>query len=333
MAARPTRVLTDADVRRVFEWSDAVRALRAAYSSSDDAKRFPARTMARGDGVWLRTLSGVSADGKLMGAKLIAASPRAQRASYLVALFDQASTELVALLDGNAITGFRTAATSALAADCLARTGALTVGIIGSGFEAKNHLRALAAVRELRSVRVYSPRAESRQRFIVELSDLGLDITSANDARTAVDGADVVVCAARSRDESPTLYADGLAVGATVLSIGSTLPEQREVDVSVIAASKLIVSDMMEEVSHDTGDMLAAATADIPFSRKMISLAAVVSGQHVGRQSHTELILYKSVGAWIQDLAVAAACLARATEQGIGLVSAPIVIPVDKGKS
>ena len=85
--------------------------------------------------------------------------------SYLISLFDQGSAELVALLDGNSITGYRTAATSALAADLLAPPGPLTVSVLGSGFEAKKHVRALAAVRELKSVQVFSPRAESRERF------------------------------------------------------------------------------------------------------------------------------------------------------------------------
>jgi alanine dehydrogenase len=82
-----------------------------------------ARSIARGDGTWVRVLPGVPGDGGLMGAKIIAAAPRAGRVSYLIALFDQATTELVALIDGNTVTGYRTAATSALAADLLAVPG------------------------------------------------------------------------------------------------------------------------------------------------------------------------------------------------------------------
>src|SRR5262245_41783302 len=124
-----TRLLTDADVHAVFDWASAVAALRRAYSAPDDLARYPVRSMARGEGVWLRTLSGVAADGDLMGAKLIAASIRGKRASYLIPLFRQDTAELVALLDGNSITGFRTAATSALAADCLAPERPLSVAV------------------------------------------------------------------------------------------------------------------------------------------------------------------------------------------------------------
>jgi ornithine cyclodeaminase/alanine dehydrogenase len=98
-----------------------------------------------------------------MGVKVIAGAFARRQVSYLISLFDQDTAELVALMDGNSITGYRTAATSALAADLLARAGALTVAVIGSGFEARKHVRALAAVRILHAVRVFSPRAESRR--------------------------------------------------------------------------------------------------------------------------------------------------------------------------
>jgi len=231
--------------------------------------------MARGDGLWLRTLSGVCPDGGLMGAKLIAASIRNRRAAYLIPLFDQQTVELVALVDAASITGFRTAATSALAADALTPAHALTVAVIGSGFEARMHLRALAAIRDIKAVRVFSPNPASRARFIGELADLGLSITSAENAPAAVAGADLIICAARSRDETPTLHGDWIGEGAAVISIGSTLPEQREVHVSVVARARVIVADAVEEVSHDTGDMLAARQAGIDFEPRLVSLFEV----------------------------------------------------------
>src|SRR4051812_1733649 len=197
-----TVFLTDADVRSVLDWPMAISALRDVYAQEVDEKRYPERTMARSGSAWLRTLSGVAADTDLMGAKLIAVSLTSRRASYLIPLFDQRSAELVALLDANSITGYRTAATSALAADLLSVDGPLEVAVIGSGFEAKNHVRALAAVRELKEGRVFSPRAESRARFVDELADLPVIVLPATSAEAAVSGASLVVCAARSRDES-----------------------------------------------------------------------------------------------------------------------------------
>ena len=320
-----TLLLDDQAVRDSFGWARAIDALRAAYAGDVADSRYPERSMARGDGSWLRTLTGISADNGLMGAKLIAASMKTRQVSYLIPLFDEHTAELVALIDGQSITGFRTAATSAAAADLLA-PGELDVAVIGSGFEANKHLRALAAARALSSVSVWSPRAESRSRFVADLDDLELPLSAAQDAESAVGAANLVICAARSRDESPTVRGAWLRPGTTVISVGSTLPEQREVDVELLDRAELIVADMVDEVLHDTGDALAAKAAGVDLGSKTISLADLVAGRHPGRTSSDQILVYKSVGSAVQDIAVAAMCLAEARRLGLG-VPLPISIP------
>ena len=176
-----TLLLDDAAIRVSFDWRIAITALRDAYAGEVDEARYPERSMARGEHSWLRSLTGVTADTGLMGAKLIAVSLQARAASYLIPLFDESTAGLVALLDGQSITGFRTAATSALAADLLARPGPLTVAVIGSGFEAKHHVRALASVpRALLGAGLEPTGGESRARFVTELADLNVPIGAAD---------------------------------------------------------------------------------------------------------------------------------------------------------
>lgn len=323
-----TVLLDDAAVRAAFDWNLAVTAVREAYSRDSGDQRFPPRTMARGDGTWLRTLSGVPAAPGLMGAKLIAVALGTRRASYLIPLYDQQSAELVALLDGNSVTGFRTAATSALAADLLSVPGPLEVAVIGSGFEAKNHVLALAAVREVKAIQVYSPRPESRARFAHELADL--PVTPVESPQAAVVEADLVICAARSRNESPTLLGEWLRPGLTVVSIGSTLPEQREVDPGVLARADVLVADVVDEVCSDTGDFIAARAAGVDVANRVRSLADVVSRREDGRTDPTQITVYKSVGSAIQDLAVAGMCVDNAQRLGLGTPMPVSFDPVQK---
>jgi alanine dehydrogenase len=322
-----TLLLGDADIRAVLDWRPAVDALRAAYAAECDGARYPGRSIARGDGTWLRVLPGVPGGGGLMGAKIIAAAPRAGRVSYLIALFDQATAELVALLDGNTITGYRTAATSALAADLLAVEGPLTVGVLGSGFEAGKHLRAIAAIRDITAARVYSPRAASRERFARDLADLSVPVKPAASAEEAVAGSALVICAARSHDESPVLLGRWLTSGMTVVSVGSTVPEQREVDADTIARADVIVADVVDEVLHDTGDLIAARAAGADAAGRVTSLADLVSGAPLGRTDNSQIVLYKSVGSAVQDLAVAAMCVRAALDGWIG-TRVPVPIEV-----
>lgn len=327
----PTMFLGSGDVVAAFDWGEAVKALRLAYSVPVQEAMFPPRSMARGEGKWLRTLSGIDAASGFMGAKLIAANMRNRCASYLVPLFDQETTELRALIDGNAITGFRTAATTALAVDALTHAGPIHLGILGSGFEARNHLRALAAIRQIDKVDVFSPNPASRANFAASLTDLGIAIGGCDSAREVVEkGPSILICAARSRDEQPLFNGDWLQPGTTVASIGSTLPEQRELDARSLQRAAVIVADMPEEVAHDTGDMIAARDAGLALDDRIIALADLIGGRQAGRTGSDDIVIYKSVGAALQDLVVAALCLRRATEMGLATPLPRTIMPVKK---
>ncbi|RJF95782.1 ornithine cyclodeaminase family protein [Noviherbaspirillum saxi] len=323
--------VTDDAVTAVADWRAAVAVLRDAYSRPMAPEMVPPRTMARGQGFWLRGLCAISPSGEYMGCKLIAASPKIHRASYLISLFDQRTMDLAALVDGNRVTGIRTAATSAVAVDLLAPQRPLRIAIIGSGFEAKGLLEAVLSIREVAEARVFSPTPASRTRFADSFrQQAGLNITAADSAEQAVRNADVVLCAARSRDETPVMRGEWLSQGATVVSIGSTLPEQREVDETTLGRAHRIVADMPEEVAHDTGDALAAKAAGIDVEGKMVSLADVASGRVQGRTFDSEIVIYKSVGSALQDVVIAEMLLKRASQERLTTAMPATVLTIDK---
>jgi ornithine cyclodeaminase/alanine dehydrogenase len=145
-----------------------------------------------------------------------------------------------------------------------------------------------------------------------------------------VSGASVILCAARSYDETATLHGEWLQPGSTVVSIGSTVREQREVDPETIGRADVVVADMVEEVLHDTGDLIAARAAGIDISDRIRSLADVVAGRRDGRTDPRQIVLYKSVGSAVQDLAVAAMCVEAAQKAGIGAEFPIHIQPVEK---
>ena len=308
-----TPFISDSDVAELASWPKAIAALADAYAKPIKPAMVPPRVMARGEGFWLRGLCAVSPSGEYMGCKLISASPKIKRASYLISLFDQRTMALAALVDGNRITDIRTAATAVVAVNAANPTGALRVGILGSGALAKGLLTALLAVREVALARVFSPTPASRQKFADAFqASHGLSVEVVDNPQAAIDGVDVVVCAARSRDESPVLLGEWLQPGMVVLSVGSTLPEQREVDVAAMARADLIVADMPEEVVHETGDSLQAIRAGVDVAGKTVSLGDVLSGQVPARQSPEDIVLYKSVGSALQDVVTAEMLLREA---------------------
>ena len=133
----------------------------------------------------------------------------------------------------------------------------------------------------------------------------------------AVEGASIVLAAARSHDETPILRGRWLRDGMLVVSIGSTAPEQREIDEDVVAACDLIVCDVCEEVARETGDMLAASAAGVAFEHKMVSLNELMTGAAADRLAAAHRPMFKSIGAAIQDIVVAELAVSQAVAAGL----------------
>ena len=257
------RYLSEQDTRNLLAWPKVIACLASAYGRSTDPRAAPPRVVARAGGRWLRALTAISPDGACMGAKLIVKGAPA-RADHLIALWNQQSGALACLMNAKTVTAMRTAGTSAVAVDAIARRDRpLRLAVLGSGREAQTHVSAIAAVRSVSALKIYSPTPENRERFAGSCArQLQADCRSVDAPAAAVEGADLVIAAARSHDESPILKGEWLRPGMLIVSIGSTVPEQREVDPEVVRRADAIVADVTEEVAHETGDMIAARVAD-----------------------------------------------------------------------
>jgi ornithine cyclodeaminase/alanine dehydrogenase len=313
----------------VFDWPEAIAALARAYAADAPATATPPRTVAADAGAWLRTLPALPASGRYFGAKLMGMAPTADApgVEYVIVLWDRETSRIAAFVDGHEVTAFRTAATSAAALDRLAPPGPIRLGVLGSGLEATMHVRAFAAVRPIERLVVASPTPVRREAFAAAAArDLGCEALAVADGEAAADGASVVLCAARSHDEQPILYGDWLAPDVTVVSIGSTIPAQREIDHSVVAGSDLIVCDTIDEVVEQTGDMLAAASAGVDVTQHTFSLHDLLAGALDQRLAQARRRLFKSVGGGLQDVVVAEVIVRRALDAGL---TTPLPIAFD----
>ena len=275
--------------------------------------------MARGERTWIRALASAPPSGRYMGAKVFGMS-RDKRVGYTIALMDQQSGGFAGLLDAYYVTSFRTGATSAVAVDKLATPGTEDRGgarqRLGGEFA---HARAQGSPANLRAAGVQPDRGRTARPLPPACrSEHGIPSVAVASAEAAVTGADIVVASARSRDETPILYGRWLKPGMVVVSIGSTLPEQREIDASVVDACDLIVCDMPEEVIDETGDMIAAKAAGIAFDHKIASLNDLMLGKLADRVKSARIPMFKSIGAGIQDIVIAELAFERAVERGLG---------------
>ena len=312
-----TLFLTDEDVAALADWDHVIAALREAYTREDVPSSTPERAVATTAAGWQRVMPSAPPGAKFAGSKTIAASMRNGLASYLITLFDQQDSRLAALIDGNRITGLRTAATAAAALTALLPARPITVSVVGSGFEARAQLRAASRIAEITAARGSSPTPANRERFAAELSEeLGIDVIAVGSAREAVEGADLVLAAARSRDETPTVMSEWVADDATVVSVGSTTPSQRELDPALIGRAGFIVADALAEVLHDSGDMIVAREAGFDPDAVTISLHDLLGGR--ATRPPQGIAIYKSTGSGFQDIVLAELLYDLAVEQGRG---------------
>jgi alanine dehydrogenase len=219
--------------------------------------------------------------------------------SHFILLFDGESGDLSALIDGGGeLNIWRTGAPAGVAGRYLGLPGAKTVGLLGSGRQARGQLLALRrALPELERARVFSPTKEHRGRYAKEMSDwLGIDVESVDDPETAVKGASIVSLATSSR--SKIVEPHWIARGALVISITSgQLPEQ------LIAGARVIVS-WKEEVlnGNPPRQPYAAMIAAGKWSADKIAgeLGEVILGKVPARRNTGEIVIFESVGmpAW-----------------------------------
>jgi len=238
--------------------------------------------------------------------------------SGLVLVFD-ATTGLLRmiLLDNGYLTELRTGAAGALAADLLARRDIETVGIIGSGGQARYQLDALLGVRRPRRVLVYGRSAPSVSAYAREMSArLGLAVTPVASARDAVVDSDVVVTTTPSRQ--PIVRAEWVRPGTHITAVGSDGPDKRELESAVLARADLIVADRLDQCLRLGEIHHAVAEGAIDAGRVHGELGAVAAGLVRGRGSDHEITVADLTGVGVQDAAMADLVAAAALSGGLG---------------
>ena len=262
------------------------------------------------------------ADPPALGAKVVTVFPSNSAAGLpthlaTIVLLDSMTGELLAIADGRFITEARTAAVSAVSVKRLARENASRLAIIGSGVQARSHLEAIALVRHLSSVRVWSPTAAHRDSFAREMQPrIAAPISVAASAQDAVDGADVVVLVTASRE--PVIRRDWIGAGTHICAVGACRPDQREMDSALVASARLIV-DSRTGALAEAGDLvIPIAEGTLDASHVAGELGEVVLGTVAGRTSDIETTIFKSLGMAVEDVAAAHLAYTRAAERGLG---------------
>jgi ornithine cyclodeaminase/alanine dehydrogenase-like protein (mu-crystallin family) len=217
-------------------------------------------------------------------------------------LYDAATGEPLAHIDGNEITARRTAAASALAARHLAAPGAASLLVVGSGRVASLLPQAYRLVRPIREVTVWSRNHDNALKLADQLSADGFAARASLDLEAAARKADIVSCATLAAE--PVIHGQWLRPGSHLDLIGGFTPQMRETDDACFAGARVFVDTL--EALQKSGDLLG------PMSRGVLApadiegtLETLCRGQAEGRRGAIERTVFKSVGTALEDLAAA----------------------------
>jgi alanine dehydrogenase len=230
---------------------------------------------------------------------------------FLVVLFSLADARVDALIEADKLGQLRTGAASGVAARCLARPGAATLGVIGCGWQAESQVASVrVAVPSIERVVVHCRNEERLARFC-----------AANDCEPAEspgDAAaqDIVVTVTTSRD--PVLRGEWLQPGALVCAVGANDAGARELDNVVLERASFVCCDSRAQSQRESGDLIEPVERGVLDWLEVHELQEVVAGEVHGRQADDDVVLFKSNGLAAWDLAVGARVVQLAREQGVG---------------
>jgi alanine dehydrogenase len=307
---------TEADVRELLPMREAIALMQSVFErlAKGEAINQPRRRLILPTGSVLHYMAG--SDGRYFGAKVYSAHAR-HGAHFLFLLYRAENAEPLAIIEANHLGQIRTGAASGLATKYMARRDADTLGIIGSGFQARSQLEAMLAVKPFRQVKVWSRDSAKRTAFATECTSLFSTPVAATDtAEEAVRGAMVVVTATNAKE--PVLAAEWIAPGAHINAMGSNQANRRELPPELIQQAGVIAVDSIEQARMESGDLILALDENGWKNPKIVELKDVVAGAALRERPHEAITIFKSNGIAVEDVISAGYVFEHGSKQGRG---------------
>jgi alanine dehydrogenase len=302
--------LREAEVDELLSPADAIEAVEGCFAriAAGSVENRPRLRLGLDDGL-LNVMA--AADPELGVAALKAYTGFREGARFVVALFAADRPELLALIEADRLGQRRTGAASAVAARRLARPGAQTLGVIGTGWQAGSQVESIrTALPGIGRVVAFSRTEEHLTDFCERY---GAEPAEYN--REAAEQ-DVVVTVTTSRD--PVLRGEWLKPGALVCAVGANRLDARELDNAAVERAAFVCCDSKEQARLEAGDLVEPVERGVLDWLEVHELAEVVGGQLQGRAHDDDIVLFKSVGIAAEDAAVAKLVHDRALERGLG---------------
>jgi alanine dehydrogenase len=312
-----TLLLTEADVRSLLTMPIALEIVEESLRRQGNGELVlhPRRRIKLPDNALLHYMAAADPVRGYIGMKLYTVVRGVAR--FVVPLFRSTTGEMAALIEADALGQLRTGAASGVATKYLANANARTACIIGTGYQARTQLEAIAAVRRLERVRAFGRDPERRETFCREMSErIGVAVEAASSGEEAVKGADIIITATSAT--KVVLEGARLAPGMHINAMGANWPQKRELDAAAVDRADKIVVDSIEQSKMEAGDLIQAFGEDQSRWNAVQELSQIVAGKAPARSNADRITLFKSNGIATWDLAAAVRVYEMAVARSMG---------------
>ncbi|MBB6123082.1 ornithine cyclodeaminase family protein [Sphingobium subterraneum] len=308
--------ISEAEVVSLMSLPEAITALRDGLREEAAGR---ASNMVKTHATWdngstLHAIGAVFEGWGVVGTKTWAHT--AGGAMPLLVLIDAANGAVLAIIEAFALGQMRTGGISGVATDLMARGDATRMAIIGAGKQSLAQVAAVAAVRPLDRVTVWSPTPANREALAAKIeASLHIEAIATATLDEALDSADIVTLATRAR--VPFLASNSLPAGVHINAVGAITPERAEFAPDLLARSDLLAADSVPQVRKLSREFVEAFGEDEAAWSRLKPLSALVAAS-ASRSDRTDLSVFKAMGMGISDLSLGIALLNRARAAGLG---------------
>jgi len=313
-------IVSEECCQRVVTRADAYTAVESVFSamSSGAAYNFPVVREAIGHADALYGFkSGFDRDKLILGVKSGGYWPGNMKQSLsnhqsTVLLFNPDTGQLQAVVAGNHLTALRTAASSAVSINHLARKDATVLGMIGAGHQSTFQLRAALEQRTFKKVLAWNSNADRLQALaaVAEEHQIAFEAVS---RELVARQSDVIITITSAHD--PLLLSDWIRPGTHIACMGTDTKGKQELDPAIFKTASVFTDEVAQSVS--IGEAQHAVGQQLIESDDITPIGDVIRGVQPGRRDDTEITVFDGTGVGLQDLAVAAAACTLAVQQGL----------------
>ena len=320
-------ILTESDLRALLTMRDVIDEVERGFRAfGHENVTIPERLrldVPPHDGVLLEMPAYADLDGQgILGTKIVSVFPQNPvraldivQSAYL--LLDCETGVPLSLMDGRFITAIRTAATSAVATKHMSSPGSKRLAVFGAGLQSQFHIEAMTEIAEIELVMIAS-RSENKAHALAErvrkFQNLPCELATPDQAASQAN----LICTCTS---SPVPLFNGslLTTGTHMNAVGAFTPSTRELDTEAVRRARVII-DAGAAAGREAGEILIPITEGaIDAGHVKGTLSDIVLGKIAGRDSASEITLFKSCGLAIEDLVTARLAYDRAIGRGVGV--------------